>query len=426
MAKIIGLPKLSPTMEEGVLVRWVKQEGEAIAVDDLMAEVETDKATMEFRAFDAGVLLARLAPEGASLAPDAPVAIIGKAGEDIASLLADLTGKTRDPIRLDSPPSAAATAADAGALTAAKAKQNGGRVLASPVVRKRARELALDLHDVDGSGPLGRIILRDLPDHAGQASGRTGYEGDIAAASTQASFKAPASQAAVGENDQRTPLTPMRKAIATRMVAAKREAPHFYLNVDLDAGALFEARESWRTLVDKEIKLSFNDIIVYALSRALRDVPRCNASFHGDHILVHGDIHIAVAVSIEGGLVTPVLRHADRLSLSQVSAQVRELGERSRKKALKPEDMEGGTCSVSNLGMFGVDSFSAILNPPQACILSVGALRDSPVVRDGQVVAGKRMYLGLSVDHRAVDGAEGAQLLSALRQRLERPMSLLL
>lgn len=420
MAKIVGLPKLSPTMEEGVLVRWVKQEGEAIAVDDLLAEVETDKATMEFRAFDAGVLLARLAPEGASLAPDAPVAIIGKAGEDIASLLAQLTNKTQDPIRLEAPKTSAAP--DAIQVEPSKASQNGGRVIASPVVRKRARELALDLHSVSGSGPRGRIILRDLPADAGHAEPAQARDESPGSTST-ATLKSPTP---TFETDQRVALTPMRKTIATRMVAAKREAPHFYLHADIDAGALFEARESWRALVDKEIKLSFNDIIVYALSRALREMPRCNASFYGDHIVLHGDVHIAIAVSIEGGLVTPILRHADRLSLSQVSAQVRELGERARKKALKPEDMEGGTCSISNLGMFGVDSFSAILNPPQACILSVGALRDTPVVRDGQVVAGKRMNLGISVDHRAVDGAEAAKLLSVLRQKLERPMSLLL
>lgn len=408
MAKIIGLPKLSPTMEEGVLLRWTKEEGDAISVDDLMAEVETDKAVMEFRAFDDGVLLKRLVDAGTSLAPDAPVAIVGKAGEDIQGLLASLLGKTQDPLQL--PP--AQPVAEAKAAPEAQ-RGPSGRVLASPCVRKRARELDFDLTQVRGTGPRGRIILRDLDSVSETPPKATPPSRPVVI------------ELPVQETTQRVALTPMRKTIANRMVEAKREAPHFYLHADVNAGALVAARKTLQGVADAP-KLSLNDLVVFALSRALRKVPQCNVSFGGDHIAQHADIHLAVAVSIPGGLVTPVLRHADRLTLSQLSSDLRQLSERARAKTLRADELQGGTCSVSNLGMFGVDGFSAILNPPQACILSIGAVRDEPVVEQGQVVAGKRMTLGISCDHRAVDGADAAKLLAALRILVEQPLSLLL
>jgi len=474
MAKIIGLPKLSPTMEEGTLVRWVKQEGDAVEVDDLVAEVETDKATMEFRSFDAGVLLKQLAAEGATLAPDQPVAIIGKQGDDIAALLAQagVSGESAAPAQkaAEKPaekPKAEAKAAPpkAPVQPAPGAPQSGaedaqedepdeseaaevperaqGRVFASPVVRKIAREKSIDLHGVEGTGPHGRVIKRDI-ENAEPGSARIGLPGTPLrgpSAPPPARKPAPAGQpaqpsaaspsaatsAVAGEGDRTEKLSQMRKTIARRLTESKREVPHFYLTIDVDAEPLVELRARFNAeLAASGEKLSINDFIIKAIASALRRMPRVNVSFAGDSQIFHEHVNISVAVAVPDGLVTPVIRDADRLGVIAISQAVRDLASRAKAKKLKPEEMAGGTFSISNLGMYGIDEFSAVINPPEGAILAVGAVRDEPVVKHGAVVAGKKMALTMSCDHRVVDGALGAEWLKLLRSLLESPLNMLL
>jgi pyruvate dehydrogenase E2 component (dihydrolipoamide acetyltransferase) len=466
MAKIIGLPKLSPTMEEGTLVRWVKQEGDSIEVDDLIAEIETDKATMEFRSFDRGVLLKQLAPEGATLAPDQPVAIVGNQGDDISALLkkAGASGAASVPppaaaVRARSvPPPASTQQASAGAkapAASADADQNespevgaqpedgpengaaqaGGRVFASPVVRRIAREKEIDLSRITGTGPHGRVIKRDVE----AIEGRVGLPGTPlrgpsapppsgkrpAPAGPQAKIVPAAAPPAAGDRVEK--LSQMRKTIARRLSESKREVPHFYLTIDVDAEPIVKLREQLnQQLAASGEKISPNDLLIKACAVALRRFPRVNASFAGDSMIFHEDIHISVAVAIPDGLLTPVLRNADRLGVLEISQRVRELAGRAKEKKLKPEEMQGGTFSISNLGMYGIDSFSAVINPPEGAILAVGAVRDEPVVKAGAVVAGKRLALTMSCDHRVVDGAVGAEWLKVLRGLIEQPFSMLL
>ena len=494
MAKIIGLPKLSPTMEEGTLVRWVKQEGDAVEVDDLVAEVETDKATMEFRSFDAGVLLKQLAPEGATLAPDQPVAIIGKQGEDISALLSQAgagaaEGDKQKPAAKSADKPAARTAdkpaartadkpaakkpaakadveesepsaddagdADEGEEPQAAPERVQGRVFASPVVRKIAREKSIDLHGVEGTGPHGRVIKRDV-DNAEPGNARVGLPGTPlrgpsappparkavtqglpgaasanapSAASAAVAPSAPSSAAPVnaGEGDRVEKLSQMRKTIARRLSESKREVPHFYLTIDIDAEPLVELRARFNAeLAASGEKLSINDFIIKAIASALRRMPKVNVSFAGDSQIFHEHVNISVAVAVPDGLLTPVIRDADRLGVIAISQTVRDLAARAKAKKLKPEEMQGGTFSISNLGMYGIDEFSAVINPPEGAILAVGAVRDEPVVKHGQVVPGKKMALTMSCDHRVVDGALGAEWLKLLRSLLESPLNMLL
>ncbi|MEY4512002.1 MAG: Dihydrolipoyllysine-residue acetyltransferase [Pseudomonadota bacterium] len=473
MAKIIGLPKLSPTMEEGTLVRWVKQEGEAVEVDDLVAEVETDKATMEFRSFDAGVLLKQLALEGATLAPDQPVAIIGKQGDDISELLsqagvgapeADKAKPAAKAVAKAAPPKPAAKAAE---TSQPRADGNGaeadepdreteeaapervqGRVFASPVVRKIAREKSIDLHGVEGTGPHGRVIKRDV-ENAEPGSARVGLPGTpmrgpsappparrpvaqgqpapASAAASGAPNTAPSAPVVAGEGDRVEKLSQMRKTIARRLSESKREVPHFYLTIDVDAEPLVELRARFNAeLAASGEKLSLNDFIIKAIASALRRMPKVNVSFAGDSQIFHEHVNISVAVAVPDGLVTPVIRDADRLGVIAISQAVRDLASRAKAKKLKPEEMLGGTFSISNLGMYGIDEFSAVINPPEGAILAVGAVRDEPVVKHGAVVAGKKMALTMSCDHRVVDGALGAEWLRLLRSLLEAPLNMLL
>ncbi len=414
MAKIIGLPKLSPTMEEGVLLEWAKQEGDKVDIDDLLAEVETDKATMEFRSFDRGVLLKILVPAGESAAPDTPVAIIGKKGENIDDLLAQVAAgassassasapePTPEPAKVE-----AVEAAPAAAPAPVAPATPTGRVMASPLVRRLARERSLDLSTVVGSGPRGRIIKRDL-------------EGVTASAA------APASAGAFVRLPPRVEkASPTRKTIARGLTESKQNVPHFYLTIDVDAGPLVAARKMMNATL-KDDKVSFNDIIIKAAAMALRQFPQANASWMGDAIHFHQVVDISVAVAIPDGLVTPVVRDADHKGVLAISHEVRELAEKARNKRLRPEEMSNGTFSISNLGMYGVEEFAAVINPPEGALLAVGALRDAPVVKDGQLVAGKRMKVTLSCDHRVVDGAVGAAWLQVFQRLIEAPMAMLL
>jgi pyruvate dehydrogenase E2 component (dihydrolipoamide acetyltransferase) len=468
MAKIIGLPKLSPTMEEGTLVRWVKNEGDPIEVDDLVAEVETDKATMEFRSFDKGFLLKQLAPEGSTLQPDQPVAIFGNKGEDISGLVAKAggaggsggagAGEAAAPAKPEAAKPAAAPEAKASAPQAAPqpepepeqepAHSGSGRVIASPVVRKIAREKDLDLTRVRGSGPNGRVVKRDVesadarqglpgqalrgpsvappPVRSAPAAGqKAGVPGGATAAG-----KAPVPTQhfpAAGEGDRVEKLSQMRKTIARRLTESKQQVPHFYLTIDVDAEPLSAARASINAELEASgEKISLNDLLIKACAVALRRVPAVNASFLGDSIAYHDRVDISVAVAVPDGLVTPVVRNADQLGVLSIARLVKDLAGRAKDKKLKPEEMQNGTFSISNLGMFGIDEFSAVINPPEGAILAVGAVRDEPVVKKGAVVPGKKLAMTLSCDHRVVDGAVGAEFLKVLRSIVESPLRMII
>ncbi len=420
MAKIIGLPKLSPTMDEGTLVRWVKSEGEAVEIDELLAEVETDKATMEFRSFDRGVLLKQLAPEGAVLQPDAPVAIIGNKGEDIQALLTSVGSNDKSPKTT----TAASVQAEENSVQQAPSKSPTGptqvsvgaspaptsvsaspsKAKASPLVRRLATEQGIDLRLIQGSGPGGRIVKRDL-----QTKGAGG------------------GYAVVSGPPRIEPLSSMRKVIARRLTESKREVPHFYLTVDIDATPVSLLRQQINTeLESRGQKVSVNDLIIKAAALALRKVPQANASFMGDSLHYHNRVDISVAVAIPEGLVTPVVRSADTKPLLVIAQEIRELATRAKQKKLKPEEMQDGTFSVSNLGMYGIESFAAVINPPEGAILAVGAIRDEIQLHNGQVVPAQRMRMTLSCDHRVIDGSVGAQYLVALRHYLENPAAILI
>ncbi len=415
MAKIVGLPKLSPTMEEGTLAKWVAKEGDTIDVDDLLAEVETDKATMEFRSFDKGVLLKILAEEGETLEPDTPVAIIGEKGEDIGDLIEQAkshsasSGSETKAAEPEAEPVKSEPAKAEPQKTASQRK-SGDRIFASPLVRKTAREEGVDLALVEGSGPHGRIIKRDLDAflEGGGAkrapSGGAGWE-------RQPPVVEKASQ--------------MRKAIARRLTESKQTVPHFYLTIDVDASGLIATRKEMNASLDGE-KVSFNDLVIKAAAVALRRFPKANASWIDGEIHWHQVVDISVAVAVDDGLVTPVVRDADRKGILDISREVKDLAARARDKKLSLDEMQNGTFSISNLGMYGIEEFAAVINPPEGALLAVGALRDAPTVRDGQLVAGKKMKVTLSCDHRVVDGAIGAQYLQVLQRLLETPSTMLL
>ncbi|MCL2778223.1 MAG: 2-oxo acid dehydrogenase subunit E2 [Polyangiaceae bacterium] len=476
MAKILNMPKLSPTMEEGVLVAWHKNEGDSVDIDDLLAEVETDKATMEFRSFDKGTLLKILVQAGESVKLGQAVAALGNAGENVTELIAQAAAPA--PARTTSPtlpvpspaPGAAAPApvvvapppqvpfqpvsrgslltrtereaADAESADteagAADATGATGQVLASPYVRKVARERGIDLTGAHGTGVHGRIVPADLDSLATRppSSDSAGHAGAAVAQGAHAPAPTPASLAA----PEVRPLSPMRKTIARRLANSKASVPHFYLTIDVDAEALVALRElingqlaevgkntNQKKASDeaKPLKVSLNDLLVKAVAAALVRVPECNAQFDDNAILVHRRVDISVAVAIPDGLVTPVVRNADQKSVVAIASEIRDLASRARAKKLSPKEMSDGTFSISNLGMFGIDEFSAVINPPEGGILAVGRVRHEPVVKDSAVVPGKKIAMTLSCDHRVIDGAAGAAFLAELRSLIEHPMRIL-
>ncbi|MBP9086625.1 MAG: pyruvate dehydrogenase complex dihydrolipoamide acetyltransferase [Kofleriaceae bacterium] len=473
MAQIIGLPKLSPTMEEGVLVKWSKKEGDKVNPGDLIAEVETDKANMDFNIEDSGVLLKFLVKEGDTVKLGAPVMIMGKAGEDITALLAQAaretaTGTTAAPAPVASPaPAVVAAAAPAAApapavvaapvvaapvvaapvVAAPVVAAPRGQVLASPLAKSLAIELGIDLRNLTGTGPGGRIVERDVraatdaipqAPMAAMASGPVSNTLPHAAppapmppgASTALAVRAPAAAAAmhtdsVGDYTD-IPASNMRKRIAVRLTEAKRDIPHFYLQRSIDAAPLLAFRQKLNDLLGDRGKVSVNDLVVKAVALALRRVPECNASWEGDLIRRHHRVHVGIAVAIEDGLVTPVVRDADLKGIGAIAAEIRDLAERAKSRGLKAHEITGSTFTISNLGMFGIERFTAILNPPEAGILAVGAVLDAAVVKDGAVVAGKRMTVSMSCDHRVIDGALGSKWLIAFADLLEHPESLAL
>jgi pyruvate dehydrogenase E2 component (dihydrolipoamide acetyltransferase) len=422
MAEIVRMPKLSDTMTEGVVSAWHKKVGDKVKSGEVLAEIETDKATMEFESFTDGVLLHIGVEKGRTAPVDSVLAVLGKEGEDITALLADAakSAPTAAPAADPAAPAAApapiaapVAAAPAPAPVAAPrpapvaapapAVSSNGRVHASPLARRLAEEKGIDIARVKGSGPEGRITKRDVEGYTG---------GGMAYAGPQV------------ESFEEVAVSQMRKTIARRLAESKFTAPHFYLTLEIDMARAMEAREA----INKHIapdKISFNDLVIKAAAVALKQHPKVNSSWLGDRIRTNHHVHIGVAVAVEEGLLVPVVRFADGKPLRTIGAEVRDYARKAKEKKLQPQDWEGNTFTISNLGMFGIEEFTAIINPPDACILAVGGIVEKPVVRNGAIVPGHTMKVTLSCDHRVVDGATGAAFLNTFKQLLEEPALLL-
>ena len=412
---LVTMPKLSDTMVEGTLVKWVKTKGDKVEVGDILAEVETDKATMEMEAFDEGILSELYVAEGGMI----------KVGDKIALILAD--GETADtaPAAQSTPtaekPKASVPAATTPLAPAprAAAPATTGRIKASPLARKIAATRGVNLSSIAGTGPGGRIVKKDVE------NAPTGGGGGVASPAK------PAIRAAHGiaGEEKIIALTGMRKTIAERLLASKTQIPHFYLSVTMDGGPLMALRKELNAMAEKDggQKLTVNDFILLAAARAATEVPKINAAYDGDAIIEYAEVNLAVAVAVEDGLITPVIKKANTLSLREISAQMKELAAKARGKKLKPEEYQGGTITLSSLGGFGIDSFLPIINPPQSFILGIGAIIKQPVVNEqDQIVVGHRLVISGSGDHRVVDGAVAAEYMNALRRLVEKPALLLL
>jgi len=424
MATKVHMEALSPTMEEGQLVQWLKSEGDTIANGDVLAEIETDKATMELVARGDGLLRKIFLDAGGTAEVGAVIGVIAAADEDITSIEgvsggAAAAAPVAEPAAA-TPPAVAAPVAAAPAATdptptpaaaPAAAVAAGGRVKASPLARRLAQEMGVDLSIVAGSGPAGRIVKRDV--EAAKAAG-------VSAPS------APSWTPDEAEYED-VPTSMMRKTIAKRLVTSIGPVPTFYLTMDVDMGRVMEARKSINAMLEREGgKISINDIVLKAVAGALRQHPNCNAQWQDGFIRRFNSVHIGVAVAIDDGLITPVVRHAHAKGIVQIGTEVKELAGRAREKKLTPEEYTGATFSVSNLGMFGIHEFTAIINPPEAGILAVGGIEQTPVVVDGQVVVRPRMRITMSCDHRVIDGAQGSRFLQTLKGMLEEPTAILL
>jgi pyruvate dehydrogenase E2 component (dihydrolipoamide acetyltransferase) len=410
---VINMPKLSDTMTEGTLVRWLKKEGDTVAAGDILAEVETDKATMEMESFDDGVLKEVYVKEGGKIGVGQKIALILGDGESAEAPAADKPAEKAE-AKTDAPaPKASAAPA------AAAAPVSTGRIKASPLAKKIAAERSVSLEGVTGSGPGGRVVAKDVP-----AAGSAPRAGSAPAAAAPAPIKLEKT----GGEETRLELSGMRRVIAERLLASKTLIPHFYLSVEVDAAPLMRLRKEVNAANEaaEQPKITVNDFVLLAVAHAAQQCPKVNAAWGGDHVMQYGSVNISVAIAVEDGLVTPVIRNAQELSLREISSAVKDLATRARSKKLKPEEYAGGTITVSNLGSYGIEQFYAIVNPPQAAILAVGAIVKKPVVNaKGEIVVGERMNVSLSGDHRVVDGAVGAEYITALRKLIENPALML-
>ena len=410
MAEIVRMPKLSDTMTEGVVAAWHKKIGDKVKTGDLLAEIETDKATMEFESFQDGVLLHIGVEKGKKAPVDSILAILGKEAEDVAAIIAAdaaAAPKAEEPKAAPAPvaapapkaaPAPAPVAAPVAKAAPAPVAANNGRTKVSPLAKKLADEKGLPLNYIPGSGDGGRIVKRDID-----------------------AFMAGAAQGSANavESFYEVEVSQMRKVIARRLAESKFSAPHFYLTMDIDMDNAISARKS---INDQGMKVSFNDMVVKACAMALKKHPVINSSWLEDRIRFNEHVHIGVAVAVEDGLLVPVVRHANTKSFAQIGAEVKVFAEKAKAKKLQPQDWEGNTFTISNLGMFGIEEFTAIINPPDACILAVGGIKQVPVVKNGQVVPGNVMKVTLSCDHRVVDGASGAAFLNTIKSFLEQPV----
>ncbi|PSQ85260.1 MAG: pyruvate dehydrogenase complex dihydrolipoamide acetyltransferase [Bacteroidetes bacterium QS_3_64_15] len=476
MAVPIEMPKLSDTMEEGVLSAWLVDEGEEVSSGDVLAQVETDKATMDLEAFDEGVLLKQLIAEGDAVPIGELIAVIGEEGEDISDLVGEAGGdgaattepepepdaeepESEEPTESEpepAEPESEESEAEEPTETApepevdtepepapsgdgqlrertpepvpAGTDAEGRRIKASPLARRIAQEHDVELAQVEGSGPEGRIVRRDVEAwvEEQEAAPEPAAEPAPEPAVGEPTYVMPDEEAAYESED----ISQMRETIARRLAESKYSAPHYYLTVDIDVEEAVELRADLNELAEEQgrAKISFNDLITKACALSLHDHPYVNAAYRPDEgeIHKHNRVHIGIAVAIDEGLITPVVRDADRKGLSEIARETRELAERARNRDLEPEEFEGSTFTTSNLGMFGIEEFTAIINPPNSAILAIGEIRDTPVVEDGEVVPGTRMKVTLSCDHRVVDGAKGAAFLDTVTSYLEEPMNLLL
>lgn len=423
--EVVRMPKLSDTMTEGVVAKWHKKVGDKVKSGELLADIETDKATMEFESFQDGVLIHIGVEEGKAAAVDSILAILGKGGEDVNAILKSIgsgsgsakkessSDKTSEPVKEKAEASDKKEAKQEGATAKAetqKASSTDARVKASPLAKAMAKEKGIDVSNVNGTGDNGRVTKKDIESYTPSQARATGSAAGVNTASGQESY-----------TDQ--PVSQMRKTIARRLLESTNGAPSFVLNIEVDMDNAMAAREAMNAI--PETKISFNDIVIKACAMALRKHPKVNTSWLGDKIRTYSHIHIGMAVAIDDGLVVPVIRFADQKALSQISADAKDLGKRARDKKLQPSDWEGNTFTVSNLGMFGIESFTSIINSPESCILSVGAIRQVPVVKNGMVVPGNTMMLTLACDHRTVDGATGAAFLQTLKIFMENPVTML-
>lgn len=408
MAEIVRMPRLSDTMTEGTVAKWHKKVGDAISEGDLLAEIETDKATMEFESFQEGVLLHIGVEEAATAPVDCILAILGEEGEDVQALIDADAAPVAEEVKEEKLAAAPVQEEKKEVLKAALApapvvasKSADGRTKASPLAKRLAEEKGVDITKIAGSGDGGRVIKRDVDNYQAPAASSVAYE----------------------ERYTEEPISQMRKTIARRLSESKFTAPHFYLSISVDMDNAIAARKAINALPDT--KVSFNDLVVKASAMALREHPIVNSSWRGDVIRRNQHVNVGVAVAVEDGLLVPVVRYTDTKSLSDISGEVKDFAQRAKDKKLQPADWEGSTFTISNLGMFGIEEFTAIINTPDACILAVGGINQVPVVKDGQVVPGNIMKLSLSCDHRVVDGASGAAFLNTLKTYLENPVTML-
>lgn len=419
--KVVTMPRLSDTMTDGTVATWLKKIGDNVSEGDILAEIETDKATMEFESFNAGTLLYIGVQEGQSAPVDSILAIIGPAGTDVSAIAANFKAGGTVEAATETQTEVKETAA---APVAASSTTNNGRVFASPLAKKIAQEKGVDLTQIKGTGESGRIVKKDVENftpQTTQAQPQKAAETTAPAVATAPQVKpfVPAGETYVEEvkNSQ------MRKTIARRLAESKFTAPHYYLTIEVAMDNAMASREMINGLPDT--KVSFNDMVIKACAMALKKHPQVNSQWKDDVTVINHHVNIGVAVAVEDGLVVPVLRFADQMTLSQIGANVKDVAGRARNKKLQPAEMEGSTFTVSNLGMFGITEFTSIINQPNSAILSVGAIVEKPVVRNGQIVVGNTMKVTLACDHRTVDGATGAQFLQTLRQYLENPVTML-
>jgi len=428
MAEVIYMPKLSDTMTEGVVAEWHKKVGDSVKSGELLAEIETDKATMEFESFYDGVLLHIGVEKGKPSPVNVLLAIIGEKGEDISALISGAGAPAPAEEKKEEPKTEApkteekavvveaapvktedsASSSTVKAVAASSTSLNNGRIVASPLAKKLAEERGVDLGFIQGTGEGGRITKRDVDHYVPYDAPAQGN-------------RAPSS--GLVESFTEVPNSQMRKAIAKTLTASKFSAPHFYLKMEVDMDNAIAARKAINSM--DGVKVSFNDMIIKAVAAALRKHPKVNADWMGESIRYNNHIHIGVAVAVEEGLVVPVVRFADSKGISQLGDEIKDLAGRARDKKLKPEEMQGGTFAVSNLGMYGIEDFTSIINPPNGCILSVGQIKETPVVKNGQIVPGNVLKLSLSCDHRVVDGAVGSAFLQTLKILLENPVAML-
>ncbi len=405
--QIVRMPKLSDTMTEGVVAKWHKKVGDKVKSGELLADIQTDKATMEFESFQDGVLLHIGVQEGKGAPVDSILAILGKGGEDVAAIVAADANRSAAPAAVAESKPAAKTEVfvekKAVAQTAPAVASDGSRTKISPLAKKLAEEKGISISALKGSGDHGRIVKRDIDNFKSNGSAMPAFVGV--------------------ESFTEESVSQMRKTIARRLGESKFSAPHFYLTMEIDMDEAIKAREAINTVAG--IKISFNDMVIKAVAMSLRKHPKINSSWLGDRIRYNNHIHIGVAVAVEEGLLVPVVRFADGKTLTQIGTEVRNYAVKAKEKKLQPSDWEGNTFTISNLGMFGIDEFTAIINPPDACILAVGGIKQTPVVKNGQIVPGNIMKVTLSCDHRVVDGALGSAFLQTLKHNLENPVLML-